>query len=287
MTVDRIGYLSPEEVAESISPQMANELAGTFQPLDGTLTAYAGLVWTAGKQVAALTAADTLTLLSVGAATANDLIDRQTGDARYAATGSGVTSFNTRTGAVTLTSADVTGALTYTPTSVTGLTGTQSVAAFKSGLSIATGDVSGLGTIATQAANNVSLTGGSFTGLSSSSIGAGSGSPALTVNGGTGTSGPYISFQKGGATVGYVGTDSGINGNNNSHLAFYSAANNILIYASGAVRGTFSSAGLDIVGLLQCDTLRLDATPTAAAVAQTHHVPININGTIYKLLLAS
>lgn len=52
-----------------------------------------------------------------------------------------VTSFNTRTGAVTLTSGDVTTALGYTPTSVTGLPGVQSVAAFKIGLSLVKGDV--------------------------------------------------------------------------------------------------------------------------------------------------
>lgn len=58
----------------------------------------------------------------------------------------GVTSFNTRLGAITLTSADVTTALTYTPTSVTGLTGTQTVAAFKTGLSLVKADV-GLGNL--------------------------------------------------------------------------------------------------------------------------------------------
>lgn len=43
-----------------------------------------------------------------------------------------------------ITSGNVTSALTYTPTSVTGLTGTQSVAAFKTGISLVKGDV-GLG----------------------------------------------------------------------------------------------------------------------------------------------
>lgn len=57
-----------------------------------------------------------------------------------------VSSFNTRTGAVTLLSADVTGALGYVPTSVTGLTGAQTVAAFKTGLSLVKGDV-GLGSV--------------------------------------------------------------------------------------------------------------------------------------------
>jgi hypothetical protein len=54
-----------------------------------------------------------------------------------------VTSFNTRTGAVTLSSADVTGALTYTPF-----------------------DNASAGTMATQNANSVAITGGSVTGMS-------------------------------------------------------------------------------------------------------------------------
>lgn len=48
----------------------------------------------------------------------------------------GVRTFNTRTGDVTLSSSDVTTALGYTPTSITGLTGTQSTAAIKTGLSL-------------------------------------------------------------------------------------------------------------------------------------------------------
>lgn len=73
-----------------------------------------------------------------------------------AAYSTGVTSFNTRTGAVTLTSGDVTVALTYTPTSVTGLTGVQSVAAFKTGLALVKADV-GLGSVdnTADAAKNV------------------------------------------------------------------------------------------------------------------------------------
>jgi len=149
-----------------------------------------------------------------------------------------------------------------------------------------------LGDLGLQSSSAVNITGGTVTGLTnitsaSGTIGSGSGSPVFTMNGGVSPAGPYIRFQKAGATVGYVGTDSGINGNSNNHLAIYNSANNILVYPAGTLRGTWSSAGLDIVGALQCDTLRLDATPTAAAVAQTHHVPININGTIYKLLLAT
>jgi hypothetical protein len=103
--------------AEAATADAASAMAEalTRQPGDPTLTAFAGLTWAAGKQVPALTEADTLTLLTVGAASATDLLDRAAGDGRYATSGSGVTTFNTRTGPVSLTSADVTGALTYTP----------------------------------------------------------------------------------------------------------------------------------------------------------------------------
>lgn len=52
-------------------------------------------------------------------------------------------------------------------------------------------------------------------------------------------------------------------------------------------RIALDEVGLDIVGEARCDTLRIDVSPTSAGVTQTHHVPVNINGTIYKLLLAS
>lgn len=37
---------------------------------------------------------------------------------------------------------------------------------------------------------------------------------------------------------------------------------------------------------LTCDTLRINATPTAAVVVQSHYATINFNGTPYKVLLA-
>lgn len=92
-----------------------------------------------------------------GTSSGTDILTRADGDGRYAlAAAAGVSSFNTRTGAITLLSADVTGALGYTPTSVTGLTGSQSVAAFKTGLSLVKADV-GLGSVdnTADAAKNV------------------------------------------------------------------------------------------------------------------------------------
>ena len=59
--------------------------------------------------------------------------------------GSGVTSFNTRTGAVTLSSADVTAALTYTPVSTSGVFSTNSTTLLNSGSVIALGNSSGQG----------------------------------------------------------------------------------------------------------------------------------------------
>lgn len=81
--------------------------------------------------------------------------------AAVAAGGGGVASFNTRTGVVTLLSADVTTALTYTPLASGGALGTPSSGTLTNctGLPISTG-VSGLGTgVATALAVNVGSAG--------------------------------------------------------------------------------------------------------------------------------
>lgn len=125
--IERLGFYDADQVKQFLAPGGNADLSGTFQPLNATLTA--------------------LSTRSIGAASATDILDRAAGDGRYVLTGAAiVSSFNTRTGAVTLSSSDVTTALTYTPTSVTGLTGVQSLAAFKTGLSLVKADV-GLGSV--------------------------------------------------------------------------------------------------------------------------------------------
>lgn len=53
------------------------------QPLNSMLTGLTGVAWSAGSQVPTLTAANTFTLLTVGATNPTDLVDKQSADARY------------------------------------------------------------------------------------------------------------------------------------------------------------------------------------------------------------
>lgn len=84
-----------------------------------TLTVDAGLVSIAGLTgagVVTATSTDTFAMRGIGVASSTDIPDRASADTRYAlSSATYVNSFNTRTGAVTLTSGDVTTALTYTP----------------------------------------------------------------------------------------------------------------------------------------------------------------------------
>lgn len=81
-----------------------------------------------------------------------------------------VLSFNTRVGAITLTSSDVTTALGFTPYNSTNPSNyitsagapVQSVAGRTGAITLANTDISGLGTMSTQAASAVAITGGTI-----------------------------------------------------------------------------------------------------------------------------
>lgn len=97
----------------AISTAISSAIGTTIQGLDAGLTSIAGLT---GAGVVVATATDTFAMRAIGVASATDILDRQSADTRYAlSTAAGVTSFNTRTGAITLTGSDVTDALGYTP----------------------------------------------------------------------------------------------------------------------------------------------------------------------------
>lgn len=78
-SADQIDYESGD-VAGALDA-LAALIAGT-QPHDATLDALAALAWSAGVQVIAFTAADTLVLKTVGSASGN-LLDKSAGDSLY------------------------------------------------------------------------------------------------------------------------------------------------------------------------------------------------------------
>lgn len=55
------------------------------------------------------------------------------------------------------------------------------------------------------------------------------------------------------------------------------------IYTGSSVRGTFSSTGLDVAGLVQCNSFRIDQSPTSETITATHTITISANGTDYKI----
>lgn len=144
----------------------------------------------------------------------------------------GVTSFNTRTGAITLTSGDVTGALGFTPYNSTNPSGYITSSALSSYLLLSGGTLTGLLTI------------GNFDGQ------------ALKLQAGTSTGNTYLRFFNSiGTPRGYMGlfnsggvdyllldgssTDVTINGANNLYLQT-NGANRLFISTTGAA--TFSSS---------------------------------------------
>ncbi len=77
-------------------------------------------------------------------------------------------------------------------------------------------------------------------------------------------------------------------GNNTATLQhFFNAKGNSYVQADSGNFGIGTASPnnkLDVNGTIQGDGLRLDVTPTAETPSATHTIPININGTNYKVL---
>lgn len=88
-------------------------------------------------------------------------------------------------------------------------------------------------------------------------------------------------YQNNGVQVGAAGCTAAGAMLADSGLTIRVQANTTGAALTGAVT---VSGGLDVTGESRCDTLRIDATPTAATPTPTHTVPININGTVYRFV---
>lgn len=117
--------------------------------------------------------------------------------------------------------------------------------------------LAGLGTIATQNANAVTITGGTFTG------GAGSFS-GVTIR-----AGGLLSLNR---------SDDG-----NATRLDCPSGSTFRVRDGGDIEMTWGGSVLDVTGEVRSNTARLDVAPTAETPSMTHTVPYNFNGTAYKI----
>lgn len=234
------------------------------QPLDDQLTSLAGLAYTgnAGKVVK----------VNVGE-TGFELSADLTGG------GGGVTSFNTRTGDVTLTSGDVTGALTFTPISQADGDARYALIAH----SHAIADVTGLQTALD---GKLSLAGGTLTGALGGTTATFSTNATATTLRATGNT--FTGFSGPGVEVGWTGTQGRVlafDRSTSTRLPFQIDAASVDIRPAGSVVATFSTTGLSITGALSAtgngalgnDTVAATATPINLDLGGTYSSAAGLN----------
>lgn len=64
------------------------------------------------------------------------------------------------------------------------------------------------------------------------------------------------------------------------------AAHQFANATGGTVYATINATGLDVLGEVRGDSLRIDSAAVAGTPTPTHYLTINVNGTTYKVLLA-
>lgn len=236
----------------------------------------------------------------------------------------GVTSFNSRTGAINLLSADVTNALGFTPISGNQVitlsgdasgSGATSITVTLPTVNTNTGTFGGAATVPQFSVNGKGLvTGVTAVPIAISWSAITSGKPttlagygitdavALTNIANTFTENQTIAgITKGVTFEGTYGPGSrqgftwASGGTAVAKLRTNFDGTEINLVMGDLFTGSgftgdilrISPGGTDVTGEVRCDTLRIDTAPTASATASTHSVPISINGTIYYLRLSA
>lgn len=230
--------------------------------------------------------------------------------------GDGVTAWNSLPYAVPTLDADLAALAAIGTTGLLARTGagtatTRAVTGTANEITVANGDgVSGAPTISLPAAMTLTgktVTGGTFSGValsgttnipgsgavdSSGRVGIGM-TPAKALDITVATSGDGISLFRGTSKFsaladGSVTWNNGANGgqlswDTNKAIVRANTGGTLSLQADGGVvEATFGTTGIFAVPYL-----RINQAATAAAVTQTHHAPIMINGVVYKLLLAT
>ena len=189
----------------------------------------------------------------------------------------GVTSFNTRTGAVTLSSSDVTGALSYTPLNKTGDTITGN-------LTLSGGTANG---VAYLNGSKVLTTGSALT-FDGTNLGVTSGVTTLnqTVNG----SAVLVTGTTGSAVNNYISLNHSPGGGAYSYTAIqiagadiFSAGGNLSSYGGSAIVNSPGSTGGIIFRNYGTEGMRLTSTGLGIGASS----PTNIQGDASKLLTYS
>ncbi|NIJ18475.1 hypothetical protein FHS95_000144 [Sphingomonas naasensis] len=134
----------------------------------------------------------------------------------------------------------------------------------------------GLGTMATQNANGVAITGGTFSGLTSGSVGAFNFTAGNVCDWGSTFSNGRITWGAGYAAIQSLGS-------NTLRLGVPALTTALVFDTTG---GATFGAAVDVQGSLRCDSLRIDQTPVAGTFTPTHTATINLNGTNYRVAVA-